>query len=155
MNKAEYVSLLKDPKWQKKRLEILERDHFACQICFDGESELHVHHKSYRYGAMPWDYDNNLLVTLCKNCHAEETANLKNEERALLDTLKIGGANSQELNALMDAFADMRRHPLTEPEWTMIVGHIRELFSGRESHSGMWEEVDRKFWIETHIKAAA
>ncbi len=31
MDKQQYASKLKDPRWQKKRLEILQRDDFACQ----------------------------------------------------------------------------------------------------------------------------
>ena len=30
-----YSEKLKDPRWQKKRLEILERDNFRCQYCGD------------------------------------------------------------------------------------------------------------------------
>ena len=42
-----YQEKLKHPKWQKKRLEILQRDEFKCVHCLDGESTLHVHHNMY------------------------------------------------------------------------------------------------------------
>jgi hypothetical protein len=64
-----YSDKLKDPRWQKRRLEILERDGWACQICEDKEHTLHVHHKIYEQGKAPWEYDNDSLVTLCQNCH--------------------------------------------------------------------------------------
>ena len=35
----------KDPRWQKKRLKILERDKWACQLCDGKEKTLHIHHK--------------------------------------------------------------------------------------------------------------
>lgn len=31
--------------------------------------ELHVHHKYYIVGRKPWDYSNEVLVTLCSDCH--------------------------------------------------------------------------------------
>lgn len=64
-----YSEQLKDPRWQKKRLEIMERDKFTCQRCYDDESTLHVHHKHYHKGRMPWDYEPHELVTLCESCH--------------------------------------------------------------------------------------
>ena len=64
-----YQDLLKHPKWQKKRLEILSRDGFKCQKCKDGETTLHVHHEIYSNGKKPWEYDNKNLTTLCSDCH--------------------------------------------------------------------------------------
>ena len=51
-----YSDKLKSPKWQKKRLEILQRDNFTCFNCGDTERTLHVHHESYIKGKEPWDY---------------------------------------------------------------------------------------------------
>ena len=64
-----YFAKLKDPRWQKLRLEILERDGWACRCCGNEESTLHVHHKYYESGFDPWDYDPGTLETLCKECH--------------------------------------------------------------------------------------
>ena len=74
MNKKEYSEYLKNPKWQKKRLEILSRDNFSCVVCGNGietDTALHVHHLSYMKGHMPWEYDNSNFVTLCEHCHSE------------------------------------------------------------------------------------
>ena len=60
----EYKKLLLNPKWQKKRLEILQRDNFSCVVCGNGidtDTHVHVHHLSYMKGRMPWEYDNRLL----------------------------------------------------------------------------------------------
>ena len=57
------------PRWQKKRLEIFERDGWECQRCFSNDSTLAVHHKKYNPNTDPWDYDSSLLVTLCEDCH--------------------------------------------------------------------------------------
>ncbi len=67
-----YSELLKDPRWQKKRLRILERDKFECQSCNDTESTLNVHHcVPYRKDTKIWEYKDTELVTLCENCHKE------------------------------------------------------------------------------------
>ena len=64
-----YSEKLKNPLWQKKRLEILDRDNFTCTLCSDTETELHVHHKEYKSGKKPWEYENDKLQALCKHCH--------------------------------------------------------------------------------------
>jgi hypothetical protein len=64
-----YSEKLKDPRWQRKRLEILKRDEFTCLSCCDNEKTLHVHHSFYKKGADPWDYEDRHLVTLCEECH--------------------------------------------------------------------------------------
>jgi hypothetical protein len=65
-----YAEKLKDPRWQKKRLEIMSRDKFTCQRCKDATSTLNVHHRYYEKSAMPWEYPNDALVTYCQKCHS-------------------------------------------------------------------------------------
>lgn len=62
-----YSEKLRDPRWQKKRLEILGRDNFTCVKCGDKETELHVHH--LKYNGLPHEADSTDLETLCKHCH--------------------------------------------------------------------------------------
>ena len=64
-----YSELLKDPRWQKKRLKILERDDFTCRSCVNANNTLHVHHLYYDYKLKPWEYEDDDLVTLCEDCH--------------------------------------------------------------------------------------
>lgn len=78
-----YIELLKDPRWQKKRLLILARDEWRCQECFDDRSTLHVHHRRYT-GSKPWEAPDEDLVTLCEGCHALITA-LAKEAKRLID----------------------------------------------------------------------
>ncbi len=66
-----YSEKLTNPKWQKKRLEILSRDKFTCQLCSDTDTMLHVHHKSYTKGAEPWEYEDSNFISLCKYCHRD------------------------------------------------------------------------------------
>lgn len=68
-----YSEKLKNPKWQKKTLEILQRDNFTCTSCGNTEKTLHVHHRIYE-GQNPWDTGEKYLRTLCEDCHSfEET----------------------------------------------------------------------------------
>ena len=59
------------PKWQRKRLEVLQRDDFKCTKCGDSENTLHVHHIEYKRNTDIWDYPDENLITLCETCHAE------------------------------------------------------------------------------------
>lgn len=66
-----YKDKLRDPRWQKKRLEIFQRDNWTCQFpgCGDTKTELHVHHTKYIYGANPWDVPDKFLKTVCSKHH--------------------------------------------------------------------------------------
>ena len=46
----DYTELLKDPRWQRKRLKIFERDEFKCRRCNDEFTNLHIHHLYYKNG---------------------------------------------------------------------------------------------------------
>jgi hypothetical protein len=67
--KVSYSELLRDPQWQRKRLEVLQRDDWKCIHCARGDLTLNVHHRMYRKGAKPWEYDESELQTLCEHCH--------------------------------------------------------------------------------------
>lgn len=65
-----WVEKCKDPRWQKKRLQILERDEWKCCSCDNESRTLHVHHIMYSNDYQnPWDYPDRFLVTLCDECH--------------------------------------------------------------------------------------
>ena len=64
-----YSEKLKDPRWQKKRLKVLERDDWTCQCCSETKETLHVHHKKYAKSGNPWDSPMKDLKTLCEGCH--------------------------------------------------------------------------------------
>lgn len=68
---SKYSQKLGDPRWQKKRLEVLEAAEWACEVCGYGESTLNVHHKAYFKGREPWEYDIEQLAALCESCHQE------------------------------------------------------------------------------------
>ncbi len=80
-----YSELLRDPRWQRRRLEILNRANFACERCHDKTQTLHVHHKLNRKGAAPWDYSDSELQALCETCHESEHATCELISRGLAE----------------------------------------------------------------------
>lgn len=85
-----YAEKLKDPRWQKKRLEILQRDNFTCLKCKSTIKTLHVHHNTYTYGKEPWDYHNNNFKTLCFECHELEEYGKQSVNDIIHDILATG-----------------------------------------------------------------
>lgn len=90
-----YFEKLKDPRWQKKRLAIMQRDDFTCQECGAKDKTLHVHHKTYIYGNDPWDYPDKNLITLCENCHEVEEYYKTNVQDIIHDLLSEGYSYKQ------------------------------------------------------------
>lgn len=86
-----YSQKLKDPRWQKKRLEIMERDRFTCRACDDNETSLQVHHIIYTKSELHEEPTVN-LVTLCEECHKIiESYKLSNKKVLSLRKLKYDG----------------------------------------------------------------
>jgi hypothetical protein len=103
-----YSEKLKDPRWQRKRLEILERDNWCCQRCFDSESTLAVHHFRYIPGTEPWDYPAELLITLCEECHTIEYQMMPEEIASLIEQIKEKGFFHDQVNEIAHGFNALR-----------------------------------------------
>jgi 5-methylcytosine-specific restriction endonuclease McrA len=84
-----YSDKFKDPRWQKKRLEVLELNYFQCESCGDASRTLNVHHKFYVKGRDPWEYISDDLACLCDGCH-KEYHNLDDRIKFLLVDTDIG-----------------------------------------------------------------
>jgi hypothetical protein len=74
-SKNPYSERYLDPRWQRKKSEIMQRDHWCCTCCKDGTSCLYVHHHYYIANRDPWEYPDWALITLCEACHLEHHAN--------------------------------------------------------------------------------
>src|SRR3954471_7225795 len=60
-------------QWREFRAAIIRLDDGCCVQCGRTESDgvvLHVHHKAYRPGRLPWEYPLEACETLCAGCHA-------------------------------------------------------------------------------------
>lgn len=108
--KNEFLEKYKDPRWQEKRLLVMQRDGFACRVCGDKSTTLHVHHLMYRRGADPWDYPDTMLVTRCETCHEPGTA----EAYQLVESM--AAAFNGDLTAAWFSFMH------TTEEWTALQG---------------------------------
>lgn len=149
MNKTPYQRKLANPLWQKKRLEIFERDKFTCKSCYGTESELHVHHRYYLTNVDPWDYPDDCYMTLCYQCHITEESELKENAQYLLQMLKESGCdsisllqlgnffkgqptNSGESNTYINSLYLLRSLNKSDPDY------IRKMFS-------QYQDLDEKF----------
>ncbi len=94
-----YAEQLKDVRWQQKKSEILTRDKFLCQCCKEPNKTVHVHHVDYISGTMAWEYPNDMLITLCEDCHASESERSKCE-KYLFNTFRMKGFFISDLFAL-------------------------------------------------------
>lgn len=105
-----YSDQLRDPRWQKRRLEVLSRDNFTCRDCAEAGKTVSVHHCHYCKGA-PWNTPIELLLTLCDDCHDERGAIEASAREALgrlfarmtADDVKEFGANLSQLVAAPDS----------------------------------------------------
>lgn len=95
-----YSEKLKDPRWQKKRLGILERDGWKCWVCSDETTTLHVHH--LRYSGEPWEAPDEMLLTLCESCHEHDSTERPKFEESLLQTLKEAKFQTNNLLAVQN-----------------------------------------------------
>lgn len=109
MEKKSYAELLKDPRWQKKRLEIMQRDNFTCQHCLSTDKPLQVHHLVYEKGKKPWAYKNEELITLCEECHrleTEESNYVYEQYKDLLYNFKMSGFSIIVLSAIFQLISE-------------------------------------------------
>ncbi len=75
-----------DPRWQRKRPEIFQRDNLKCQ-CRGDTTTQQIHHTEYFEGLEPWDYPDDMLITARHKCHKEEQVRPRHETY-LLQSLK-------------------------------------------------------------------
>lgn len=117
-----YSEKLKDPRWQKKRLEILNRDKWTCQRCFDTESTLHVHH--IKYSGEPWEVEERYLLTLCDECHEHEHGSLEKEGKFLIEELASKGFLSNDFNSLAIDIHECKKMPIHAEVVTSVLGWV-------------------------------
>ncbi len=102
MDDTYYQSQLRQEEWKTRSAEIKERDNYHCQAfnCSFPKSILEVHHLDYFNHKYPWDYPNDMLITLCHKCHSKETTRYKFEE-SLFTALKMKGFLACDITAMI------------------------------------------------------
>lgn len=103
-----YSEQFKDPRWQKKRPKILERDNFTCQECGSKKHTLHIHHKYYENNKKVWEYLDTALITLCENCHKLEQSIKKENESTLIKSLYDLGFTSSNISGIAGGFSKLK-----------------------------------------------
>lgn len=118
-----YKQQLKHPNWQKKRLEILNRDNFTCQACGSGNKTLNIHHLYYADNCNVWDYENEALLTLCEDCHKREEREMKQEIVNLIESVKMSCIPSYYLRCLISAIRSFQNKP---EELKVFITHFQK-----------------------------
>ena len=111
--KSDYLTKLKDPRWQRLRLKIFERANWQCEACGERSETLTVHHGLYRYGFEPWELPDDTLWCLCEGCHfwhQDQLADLK---------LELGRTNPKLYPDLMSAILSVRERAGQEARSTI------------------------------------
>jgi len=106
-----YADQLKDPRWQKKRLEILEAASFTCGECGDTRSQLHVHHSFYRKGLMAWQYPDPAYHCLCETCHELRSTS---EHHLLMAIHDLDCSEVEDLATAISKYTETGASPLRD-----------------------------------------
>lgn len=127
-----YTELLKDPRWQKKRLEIMQRDGFACALCMDETSTLHVHHKKYKSGCAPWEYEDKYLITLCDSCHGKQHGG--SAPRSTENTGSVGRITLLPGSFALPCYADQISDAREKLKAYLTLGMVRRAISHNDGY---------------------
>lgn len=142
--KTKYSEKLLDPRWQKKRLEILQRDEWACQVCGDKKETLHVHHRAYFHNVDPWDVRDEYLVTLCCNCHEHESECMSEYITALTRVLKRKFF-ADDVFSIMNGFWDLKI--------TKTPKHTADVLEYALSNEKVMSALSKMYAESTSVKA--
>lgn len=113
-----YAEKLRDPRWQKVRLEVLDRASWRCGICCKKDKTLHVHHGYYEKGLDPWEYETQTLWSLCEDCHKKTETVLRNIRE------QLGTIHPQSLPAILGILEAFNRD--------IVNAHISGYEEGRQ-----------------------
>lgn len=96
-----YQKLINRKEWQDRSHYIKTRDNLKCQAhdCKTPDAILQVHHLDYFSNTDPWNYPDDMLITLCKVCHAKENDRYLLEGR-LFTVLKMKGFLACDIMAM-------------------------------------------------------
>lgn len=135
-----YAEKLKNPLWQKKRLEVLQRDNWTCTVtgCFETKKTLHVHHLDYISGKEPWEYPNEYFMTVCEDCHEEISNERPVFEKSLIKQFRL---------KLKDTFIQHCATKLFEKLTAeQLHGIIYMLWEIRDDPQELHDGIQRLYW---------
>lgn len=135
---SEYARKLLDGRWQRKRLEILQRDNFCCTIC-QRSHNVQIHHNWYLKNMEPWDYTADQLVSLC-NEHHEEIGELQEGLKRLL--ARSGPAIQRQVYDYLFGLLNQKREVAT-PVVPVSTGKLPKLSAYRQNESARIPRLER------------
>jgi hypothetical protein len=119
-----YQDQIKSPKWQKKRLEVMEINRFKCEECQCEDTQLNVHHTYYRKGHKIWEYDNVELRCLCEDCH-KKTHELNENILASLGVLEVISTMGSKEQVLGYIHGMLSSSDVENPSESYMEGYIQ------------------------------
>lgn len=141
MDARTYAEKLRDPRWQRRRLEIFQRDDWKCQLCCRTDLELHVHHL-YRTNEDPWDEPDLHLLTVCQLCHDQQPGNphggFKNPKRLYITDQEWWRTHQDRYDEETQEKFDERKisgHTIRE-----VMGKMKKRTEGIHALRLAWEE---------------
>ena len=113
----------KRPEWFLYREECLKLAEYKCNRCerHQEDAPLQVHHPYYKKGLLPWEYEKEFCVVLCRGCHAREHGKIKPIDGWTLvhSDWDTGSPSGDTVCEHCDA--DMKWHnDLWHPDWGVI-----------------------------------
>jgi hypothetical protein len=123
--KPTYWELLRHPKWQEKRLRVMQRAGFECENCGDKDTILNVHHTYYEKGKSPWEYPDESLRCLCESCHgnADELRRKLLRQLGLLTDTQLNQVLGFSIGLMLEE-GSLDKSP-EEENYEMLLGMIR------------------------------
>ncbi len=108
-----YYEYMHSEAWSKRRLEVLKRDRFRCQMCGTAKN-LRVHHINYEHLGTDAELDD--LITLCDTCHKEvHEEDIKKKQAAKAEALKRAKSRHETLlKVALRVLSENSRNP-TKP----------------------------------------
>lgn len=122
-----YAEQLRDPRWQKKRLEIMSRDGFRCRLCSSKTKTLNVHHNYYEPGQLPWEYEDSAFFTLCEDCHRDEEAEKNHLDRILAKAFRMAGATNDEMRQAYKAMVTIIGDAQSQEYAAVVIDALTEV----------------------------
>lgn len=117
-----YKEKLRDPRWLKKREQLLLRRGEKCQSC-QSSKHLTIHHGYYRPQGAPWNYEDDTLWVLCWTCH-ERVQNTLTEIHQL-----IGCVHPDSYSEIQSRIGDAtfeHRYGISQEELKEILQEVKE-----------------------------
>lgn len=129
-----YSEKLRDPRWQRTRLNVWDRAGDACECCGNGTRTLEVHHTYYERGMDPWEYPLESLMLLCDRCHDEW-----HSRKLKIDRL-LSGSSTTDLERVIGLI-----------EGSLVAWNTRDVYIDKQTDSLVVVGIIRGFWAPVDL----